>query len=107
MHIYLYECIYIIMYIYNYVYIYICIYIGILRSLAEVLDQNISNDAVVATLIGVFSAIIDNVPLVAATMGMYPVCIYVYIFITLCIYEYMYMYSYICICIYTLLIMHP
>lgn len=46
---------------------------GILRNLAEVLDQNISNDAVVATLIGVFSAIIDNVPLVAATMGMYPV----------------------------------
>jgi Na+/H+ antiporter NhaD/arsenite permease-like protein len=50
-------------------------YVGILRSLAEVLDQNISNDAIVATLIGVFSAIIDNVPLVAATMGMYPVSI--------------------------------
>jgi Na+/H+ antiporter NhaD/arsenite permease-like protein len=46
---------------------------GILRSLAEMLDKNIPNDAIVATLIGVFSAIIDNVPLVAATMGMYPV----------------------------------
>jgi Na+/H+ antiporter NhaD/arsenite permease-like protein len=45
---------------------------GILRSLAEFLDTNIPNDNIVATIIGIASAIIDNVPLVAATMGMYP-----------------------------------
>lgn len=46
---------------------------GILRSFAEVLDRTIPSDEIVATVIGVASAIIDNVPLVAATMGMYPV----------------------------------
>lgn len=45
---------------------------GILRSLAELIDNNIPNNAIVATLIGFASSIIDNVPLVAATMGMYP-----------------------------------
>jgi len=44
---------------------------GILRSLAEVLDKSIPDVNLVATLIGVASALIDNVPLVAATMGMY------------------------------------
>lgn len=44
---------------------------GILRSLAEFLDSNIPNESIVAGLIGFASAIIDNVPLVAATMGMY------------------------------------
>ena len=46
---------------------------GILRSLAEVIDQSIPNQSIVATLIGVASALIDNVPLVAATMGMYKI----------------------------------
>lgn len=45
---------------------------GILRALAEVLDKSFSNDALLATIIGFASALIDNVPLVAATMGMYP-----------------------------------
>jgi len=44
---------------------------GILRSLAEYLDKNIPNESIVAGLIGFASAVIDNVPLVAATMGMY------------------------------------
>ena len=44
---------------------------GILRSFAEVLDQNIPSQEIIATVIGIASAIIDNVPLVAATMGMY------------------------------------
>lgn len=44
---------------------------GILRSLAQFLDTNIPNEDIVATIIGIASAIIDNVPLVAATMGMY------------------------------------
>ncbi|KAL2458679.1 sodium:hydrogen antiporter 1 [Abeliophyllum distichum] len=44
---------------------------GILRELANYLDAHISNVELIASSIGVVSAIIDNVPLVAATMGMY------------------------------------
>ncbi len=44
---------------------------GILAYVAKTLDF-FSSKAVIATLIGIISAIIDNVPLVAATMGMYP-----------------------------------
>ncbi|XP_059447991.1 sodium/proton antiporter 1 [Corylus avellana] len=44
---------------------------GILRELANYLDAHIPSSDVIATAIGVVSAIIDNVPLVAATMGMY------------------------------------
>ncbi|KAM3742817.1 hypothetical protein ACB098_07G096800 [Castanea mollissima] len=44
---------------------------GILRALANYLDAHISSSEVIASAIGVVSAIIDNVPLVAATMGMY------------------------------------
>ena len=44
---------------------------GILRELANYLDAHIPSSEVIACVIGVVSAIIDNVPLVAATMGMY------------------------------------
>lgn len=44
---------------------------GILRELANYLDAHIPNIDLIASAIGVVSAIIDNVPLVAATMGMY------------------------------------
>lgn len=44
---------------------------GILRGCAEFLAQNIGNQTVIAIIIGAFSAIVDNVPLVAASMGMY------------------------------------
>jgi len=44
---------------------------GTLRYLAEVLQQAIPNQDVVVIFLGVLSAIIDNVPLVAASMGMY------------------------------------
>ncbi|CAA3007288.1 sodium proton antiporter 2 [Olea europaea subsp. europaea] len=44
---------------------------GILRELANYLDAHIPNIELIASSIGVVSAIIDNVPLVAATMGMY------------------------------------
>lgn len=44
---------------------------GILRELANYLDVHIPNTELIASAIGVVSAIIDNVPLVAATMGMY------------------------------------
>lgn len=46
---------------------------GILKALAEFLDKTISSEYILASVIGVASALIDNVPLVAATMGMYPV----------------------------------
>jgi Na+/H+ antiporter NhaD/arsenite permease-like protein len=45
--------------------------VGTLRYLAEVLQGAIPNQDVVVLLLGVLSAIIDNVPLVAASMGMY------------------------------------
>ncbi|PTL98657.1 MAG: sodium:proton antiporter [Bacteroidetes bacterium] len=45
--------------------------LGTLRYLAEVLQAAIPNQDVVVMLLGVLSAIIDNVPLVAASIGMY------------------------------------
>ena len=45
--------------------------VGTLRYLAEVLQGAIPNQDVVILLLGVLSAVIDNVPLVAASMGMY------------------------------------
>lgn len=44
---------------------------GLLRALALNLDNVLPNLDLVAIAIGLFSAIIDNVPLVAASMGMY------------------------------------
>ena len=44
---------------------------GTLRFVAEMLDTTIPNQNVVIMILGVLSAIIDNVPLVAASMGMY------------------------------------
>lgn len=49
------------------------IQVGTLRYVAEALDQLVPNQDVVVTLLGFASAIIDNVPLVAASMGMYDV----------------------------------
>lgn len=45
--------------------------VGTLRYVAEVLQGAIPNQDVVILLLGVLSAVIDNVPLVAASMGMY------------------------------------
>lgn len=45
---------------------------GILSNLAVWLENTIHNEVIIAALIGVLSAIVDNVPLVAGTMGMYP-----------------------------------
>jgi NhaD family Na+/H+ antiporter len=47
--------------------------IGFLQDLALWLDREVQSQAIIATLIGLFSAIVDNVPLVAATMGMYSI----------------------------------
>jgi len=43
----------------------------ILQHFAAWLDQTVGSQSVIVTLIGLLSAIIDNVPLVAASMGMY------------------------------------
>ena len=45
---------------------------GMLPALANWLDARIGNQAVIVTVIGLVSAIVDNIPLVAASMGMYP-----------------------------------
>jgi Na+/H+ antiporter NhaD/arsenite permease-like protein len=49
---------------------------GLLQELATYLDAHIPSVELVASAIGVASAIIDNVPLVAATMGMYDMTTY-------------------------------
>lgn len=46
---------------------------GILSSLALSLDTHVHNVYIIDTILGVLSSIVDNVPLVAASMGMYPV----------------------------------
>ena len=44
---------------------------GILTSLASSLDRSIGNISIITIIIGFLSAIVDNVPLVAAAQGMY------------------------------------
>ncbi len=48
----------------------------VLHHLASWLDHTVGDQRVIVTLIGMFSAIVDNVPLVAASMGMYDMNIY-------------------------------
>lgn len=50
--------------------------IGFLMTMAEHLNTAIPNTEIVIIILGVLSAIIDNVPLVAAVMGMYPMDLY-------------------------------
>lgn len=45
--------------------------VGLLTASANWLTENFKNQTVVVTIIGLLSAIVDNVPLVAAAMGMY------------------------------------
>jgi Na+/H+ antiporter NhaD/arsenite permease-like protein len=44
----------------------------ILAALAKYLDQSIGNQSAIIFIIGLVSAVVDNVPIVAAAMGMYP-----------------------------------
>jgi NhaD family Na+/H+ antiporter len=44
---------------------------GQLHHLAQIMDDKIQNRNVIVLTIGLFSSIVDNVPLVAASMGMY------------------------------------
>lgn len=46
---------------------------GILATAAEWLDAKVHNVYIINILLGILSSIVDNVPLVAAAMGMYPV----------------------------------
>lgn len=49
---------------------------GTLSNFAAYLNDSIGDNRIIITLIGVLSAIVDNVPLVAASMGMYSMDIY-------------------------------
>lgn len=49
---------------------------GVLSRLAIAINENISNITTIATLIGLGSAVVDNIPLVAASMGMYDISLY-------------------------------
>ena len=46
---------------------------GILTNIAKFMTTSIGNDSVIVISIGLLSAIVDNVPLVAGAMGMYPI----------------------------------
>jgi Na+/H+ antiporter NhaD/arsenite permease-like protein len=48
----------------------------ILNMMATWLDQSIGRQDVIVTLLGLLSAVVDNVPLVAASMGMYDLAHY-------------------------------
>lgn len=45
---------------------------GMLPALAKWLDVKLGNQSVIVIIIGLVSAVVDNIPLVAASMGMYP-----------------------------------
>lgn len=49
---------------------------GILDKFAAFLNEHIPNEKMIAVVIGLISSIIDNVPLVAASMGMYDIQTY-------------------------------
>lgn len=49
---------------------------GILHGLADWLTHHIASESIVVTIIGLVSAVVDNVPLVAAAQGMYPLSQY-------------------------------
>ncbi|MCW5910153.1 MAG: sodium:proton antiporter NhaD [Cyclobacteriaceae bacterium] len=49
---------------------------NILSAFSAWLDSTLGDQRIIITLIGILSAIVDNVPLVAASMGMYDMTIY-------------------------------
>jgi NhaD family Na+/H+ antiporter len=48
----------------------------ILQNFASLLDSTFGDNRIIVTLIGLLSAVVDNVPLVAASMGMYDLAVY-------------------------------
>ncbi|MBK7169633.1 MAG: sodium:proton antiporter NhaD [Gammaproteobacteria bacterium] len=49
---------------------------GLLGQAASLLDHSVGNISIIVFLIGLLSAVVDNVPLVAAAMGMYDLSVY-------------------------------
>lgn len=49
---------------------------GLLKVVATALNSTLKNDYLIGTALGLLSAIVDNVPLVAASQGMYDLSIY-------------------------------
>ena len=49
---------------------------GTLANFAAYLDETLGDNRIIITLIGILSSIVDNVPLVAASMGMYSMEVY-------------------------------
>lgn len=49
---------------------------GTLGEFAAYLDRTLGDNRIIITLIGILSSIVDNVPLVAASMGMYSMDVY-------------------------------
>ena len=49
---------------------------GMLPALAQWLDIKVGNQTFIVIIIGMVSAVVDNIPLVAASMGMYPLAQY-------------------------------
>jgi Na+/H+ antiporter NhaD/arsenite permease-like protein len=45
---------------------------GMLPALAQWLDAKLGNQSLIVLIIGLVSSVVDNIPLVAASMGMYP-----------------------------------
>jgi Na+/H+ antiporter NhaD/arsenite permease-like protein len=50
--------------------------VGILKDLANFLDSSLKNDYLIGIALGLLSAVVDNVPLVAASQGMYDLSTY-------------------------------
>jgi Na+/H+ antiporter NhaD/arsenite permease-like protein len=49
---------------------------GLLKQVADVLNTTFRNDYLIGTALGLLSAVVDNVPLVAASQGMYDLSVY-------------------------------
>ncbi len=49
---------------------------GLLKGMADTLNSTLKNDYLIGTALGLLSAIVDNVPLVAASQGMYDLSTY-------------------------------
>jgi Na+/H+ antiporter NhaD/arsenite permease-like protein len=49
---------------------------GLLKELANMLSRTLKNDYLIGTALGLLSSIVDNVPLVAASQGMYDLSVY-------------------------------
>jgi len=49
---------------------------GLLKEMADALSSTLKNDYLIGTSLGLLSAIVDNVPLVAASQGMYDLSTY-------------------------------